>query len=309
MRTVFIGSPDFAVPIFRRLAKRSTVIGVVTQPDRRAGRGRNVTSPPVAEAAREMNTPVFQPLKINSSESFHRLEVWSPEVIVVAAYGQILSARVLGIPPLGCLNVHASLLPRWRGASPIQAAILAGDAETGVTIMKMDEGMDTGPILSQRRTPIRPREAGGQLALRLSLMGADLLAQTLDPYADGSITPIPQLEDLATYAPLVHKADGRLDWSLSALQLQRQIQAFEPWPSSFFFWRKKRIVVRRARAEKPQTACPGHVVLLGNDPAVGTPHGLLRLEVVQPAGKAEMPAAAFLRGAPDFLGADLSAAN
>jgi methionyl-tRNA formyltransferase len=306
MRTIFFGSPDFAVPIFRRLAESSTVVGVVTQPDRRAGRGRKITPPPIAEMAKAMDVPIFQPLKINSSDSLQQLELWAPDAIVVAAYGQILSPRVLGVPPLGCLNVHASLLPRWRGASPIQAAIRAGDAETGVTIMKMDEGMDTGPILSQRRTPIQPHETGGELANRLACMGANLLVETLDPYADGSINPIPQLDDLATYAPLLHKADGLLDWSLPALELQRQIQAFEPWPTSFFYWREKRIVVRRARAEMRQTASPGHVVVLDDCPAIGTSDGLLFLELIQPAGRAEMPAAAFLRGAPAFAGADLS---
>lgn len=308
MHIVFFGSPDFAVPVFNRVAQSFSVVGVVTQPDRRAGRGRSLQPPPVAEAARGRGIAVLQPPRVNSPDTIHQIKAWSPDVIVVAAYGQLLSSELLSIPPHGCLNVHASLLPRWRGASPVQSAIRAGDAETGVTIMKMDKGMDTGPILAQRRTEIRPGEAGGQLAKRLSSLGAQLLVETLRLYLAGEITPIPQPDDLATYAPLLKKSDGRLDWQSPAEELERQVYAYEPWPSSFFFWRDRRIVVRRGHAAALERARPGQVEVMADAPAVGTAEGLLHLDVVQPAGKSEMSGAAFLRGAPDFAAADLSAA-
>jgi methionyl-tRNA formyltransferase len=306
MRIVFLGSPDFAVPIFARLRQTFPIAGVVTQPDRRAGRGRVMQSPPVAQLARHFGVDLLQPPLINADAAIRRLSAWSPDIIIVAAYGQILSPKVLSIPLLGCLNVHASLLPRWRGASPVQAAIRAGDAETGVTIMEMDKGMDTGPILSQRRTEVCPRETGGELAKRLASLGGELLIETLPAYIAGEITPIPQPENLATYAPLLKKSDGLLDWGTPAQELERQVFAYEPWPTSFFHWQQRRIVVRRAHAIPEQAGRPGRVVVLQEAPAVGTPHGVLCLDFVQPAGKSEMSGAAFLRGAAGFAHARLS---
>ncbi|MBZ0303785.1 MAG: methionyl-tRNA formyltransferase, partial [Anaerolineae bacterium] len=198
---VFMGTPDFAVPVLRALIEHHTVIGVVTQPDRPAGRSRQIQASPIKTLALSHHIPVFQPEKIRHPEAIAELEQWQPDVYIVAAFGQILPQRVLDIPPHGSINVHASLLPRWRGAAPIQAVIRAGDAETGITIMKMDAGLDTGPILSQRTIPITPDETGASLHDKLAEVGAALLIDTLPDYLDGAIQPQAQDETLVTYAP------------------------------------------------------------------------------------------------------------
>ncbi len=187
-----MGSPEFALPTLRALAERYPVVGVVTQPDRPAGRGGTLKPPAVKQAALRLGLPVIQPEKLRQPEAMARLHAWAPDVIVVVAFGQILRPEVLDLPPFGCVNVHGSLLPRWRGAAPIQAAILAGDVETGITIMKMDAGVDTGPILSQRALPIAPDETGGSLFEKMSRLGAELLLETLPPYLAGELQPRPQ---------------------------------------------------------------------------------------------------------------------
>jgi methionyl-tRNA formyltransferase len=305
MQLLFFGSPEFSLPSLRALHQSFSIAGVVAQPDRRAGRGRALQPPPVAELAASLDLEVYQPRDINAPDAIDRLRRWKPQVIVVAAYGQILSSEVLSLPELGCINIHASLLPRWRGASPIQAAIKAGDAETGITIMKMDEGMDTGPIIAQRRVRIAETETGGQLTMRLADLGAELVTEVLPTYLEGEIQPIPQIDDLATYAPLLKKADGELDWDQPAEALARQVRAFEPWPTSFFHWQRRRIVVRSASALPGDDAAAGAVTVVEDQPAVVTSEGILCLQVVQPAGKTEMSGAAFLRGAKDFPGSRL----
>src|SRR5215210_4653042 len=212
-KLVFMGSPDFALPSLQALNQQYEVVGVVTQPDRASGRGRALNAPPVKLLARELNLPVIQPEKLRQPEAMEQLRAWAPDLIVVAAFGQILRKDVLDLPPYGCINVHASLLPRWRGAAPINAAILHGDEETGVTIMKMDAGLDTGPMLAQRSIRLTRDDTAGSVFEKLSTLGADLLIETLPDYLSGKITPTPQPEEGITYAPILKKEEGRLDFT------------------------------------------------------------------------------------------------
>lgn len=307
MRLVFMGSPEFGRTVLEGLLGHFDVVGVVTQPDRPAGRGRRPQPPPVKQLALEAGLPLIQPARLRDPEAMDQLRAWAPDLIVVAAYGQILRPEVLNLPPHGCLNVHASLLPRWRGASPVQYAILHGDEVTGVTIMLMDEGLDTGPILSQRETPIGPEETAGELAARLAHLGAELLVETIPRYVSGELRPRPQDDSLATLAPRLTKEQGRLDWRKPAEALARQVRAFEPWPGSYFDLNEKRILVRRAHAQPlDKRLPPGTVVEIDGRPAVATPEGALVLDVVQPGGKRPMPGDAFLRGARHLVGKILS---
>lgn len=301
-----MGTPDFAVPTLESLvsARDVNVVGVVTQPDRPRGRGRRLTPSSVKQTAMAHDRPVFQPQSLHTPEAVAQLAAWEPEVIVVAAFGQILPPDVLDLPPHGCLNVHASLLPRWRGAAPVQAAILAGDEVTGVTIMQMDAGLDTGPILARREEPIRPDDTRETLEERLARLGATLLVETLPPYLAGKLTPRPQPEESATYAAQLRKEDGRLDWSRPAVELDRRVRAFTPWPGAFTTWRGQRLRVLQA-APLPNwqdDARPGTVIALADGAAVATGRGALRLEEVQLAGKQRMDIATFLRGQREFVG-------
>ncbi len=302
-RVVFMGSPAFAVPILEALAAAYPVVGVVTQPDRPAGRGRRLTPPPVKEAAQALGLPVMQPRRLKAPEAVEQLVAWAPDLIVVAAYGQILRPNVLALPRYGAINVHASLLPRWRGASPIQHAILAGDRETGITIMLMDEGLDTGPILSQRSLPIAPEDTAATLSPKLARLGATLLLETLPPYLQGTLQPRPQPEEGVTYAPLLKKEDGRLDFTQPAEVLARQVRAFDPWPGTFMEWAGGRLKVLQAEALERPSPGPGRPLVVEGFPAVGTGAGVLLLRRVQPAGRRPMPGDAFLRGAPRWAAA------
>lgn len=300
-RIVFMGSPDFALPTLRALAMHYTVVGVVTQPDREAGRGRKLTPPPVKTLAHELGIPCIQPLRLKEPAAWEQLQNWQPDLIVVAAFGQILRQNVLDLPRFGCINVHASLLPRWRGAAPIQAAILAGDDETGITIMQMDAGLDTGAILRQRATPIGEHETGGELFERLAQMGADLLLETLPDYLDGKITPLPQDDSLATYAPRLEKSSGLLDFALPAVDLARRVRAFNPWPGAYTLWAGNPLKVHRAHAVPAQALWEaGKPVVLNNLPGFATSEGILVLDEVQLPGKKAIAAADFLRGVRDW---------
>jgi len=295
-----MGSPDFALSTLRALHAHYPVVGVVTQPDRAAGRGRELKPPPVKMLALELDIPVIQPEKLRQPEAMEQLRAWSPDVIVVAAFGQILRQDVLDLPSFGCLNVHASLLPRWRGAAPINAAILHGDEETGITIMKMDAGLDTGPILSQRALRIAPDETAGSLFEKLSMLGADLLLETLPGYLAGEIEPRPQPEEGVTYAGMMKKEEGRLDFSQSAMELERKVRAFNPWPGTFFDWEGTLLKVHRA-AISPGKKREGQRLVVDGLPAVATSDGVLLLEEVQPAGKKPMDGKAFLAGARNWV--------
>ncbi|MHB0987351.1 MAG: methionyl-tRNA formyltransferase [Bellilinea sp.] len=301
LRTVFMGSPEFARTILQALIGRTNLVGVVTQPDRPAGRGKVLTAPPVKMLAEEAGIPVMQPERLRRPEAFDQLAAWQPDLIVVAAFGQILRQNVLDLPKFGCINIHASLLPRWRGAAPIQAALLHGDRQTGVTIMKMDAGVDTGDILSQRAVEIAEQDNTVSLTDRLAVAGAELLLATLPPYLDGKIQPTPQDNALATYAPMLKKEDGLLDFSESAKALVCKVRAYNPWPGAYFQWEGQPIKVLSASSLSEtglQSAQHGTVNGL---PAIGTAEGALVLREVQPAGKKPMPGGVFLNGARGWL--------
>jgi methionyl-tRNA formyltransferase len=301
-RIVFMGSPEFSLLSLKTLVKGYSVVGVVTQPDRPAGRGRSMKPPPIKTLAQELDLPIIQPQKLSDPDAVGQLRDWNPDLIVVAAYGQILKPGVLDLPQYGCVNIHASLLPRWRGAAPIQATILHGDQETGITIMVMDIGMDTGPIISQRKIPIQPDDNGGALSERLSLLGAELLLDTLTPYLEGEITPKPQDNALATYAPMLKKKDGQLDFTHPAEYLARQVRAFYPWPGSFTYWQEQVLKIHLAHVAPPDvildfSISPGARIIYQSLPAFRTSEGLLVLDQVQPSGKKIMSGKAFLQGA------------
>jgi methionyl-tRNA formyltransferase len=231
LRVAFAGTPDFAVPALEVLLNSGhSVVGVLTQPDRPKGRGRQLAASPVKLAALAHNIPVSQPTTLKDEAGRATLVAWRPDVLVVVAYGLILPAAVLSVPRLGCLNIHASLLPRWRGAAPIQRAILAGDAETGVTIMLMDAGLDTGPMLLRQQIAIGRHETGGSLHDRLAAIGAATLLKALEGYASGAVAAVPQPADGVTYAAKIEKAEALIDWRSDALEIERQVRAFNPWP-------------------------------------------------------------------------------
>jgi methionyl-tRNA formyltransferase len=296
-RTVFMGSPDFAVPTLRALADEGgyDLLGIVTQPDRPAGRGNKLTPPPVKIAADELGIPSIQPEKLRQPEAMAQLRAWNPDLIVVAAFGQILRPEVLDLPKYGCINVHASLLPRWRGAAPIQAAILAGDAETGITIMQMDPGIDTGPMLSQHAIPILPDDTGGSIFEKLSALGGELLLETLPRYLGGELHPQTQPAEGATYAPMLKKEDGLLDFTRPAAELERRVRAMSPWPGAFMLWQGAPLKIQKAHVAAGNTET-GKQVVVDGFPAVGTAEGLLVFDELQPSGKKPMPGKAFLSG-------------
>jgi len=292
-----MGSPKFALPTFKMLAAKYNLVGAVTQPDKPAGRGQKLTPPPVKELALQLGIPMIQPNRLKEPAAMDQLIAWQPDLIVVAAFGQILRQSVLDLPVLGCINVHASLLPRWRGAAPIQAAILNGDRETGITIMKMDAGVDTGSIFAQKAIPVLSDDTSESLSEKLAELGADLLDQTLQDYIAGRIVPHLQDESLATKAPMIKKEDGLLDFNLPAEISERKIRAFNPWPGAYFNWQNTLIKVLEAHIVPGVEAMPGQSGTVGRYPGVGTGNGWLVLDMVQPAGKKPMAGDVFLRGA------------
>lgn len=294
-----MGSPDFSLPTLRALAHTYDVIGVVTQPDRASGRGRERKAPPVRTLALELGIPVMQPEKLRQPEAMEQLRAWAPDLVVVAAFGQILRKDVLELPRFGCINVHASLLPRWRGAAPIHAAILAGDEETGVTIMKMDVGLDTGPMLSKRSIRLMPDDTAGSVFEKLSTLGADLLIETLPDYVSGKLQPVPQPDDGMTYAPMMKKEQGKLDFSDDVYALERRARAFNPRPGAFMDFDGMLLKVHRAHVETGD-ASVGQRLVVRDQPAVGARGGLLVLDEVQPAGKKSMSGKSFLAGARNW---------
>ena len=301
IRIVFMGSPDFALPSLSALAaaRNYQVVGVVTQPDRASGRGRELKSPPVKSLALELNIPVVQPEKLR--EAMAQLQEWNPDLIVVAAFGQILKRDVLDMPRYGCINVHASLLPRWRGAAPINAAILHGDEETGVTIMQMDVGLDTGPMLATKSIRIRPDDTAGSVTQTLSTLGADLLIETLPEYFSGNITPVPQPAEGFTYAPMLQKGDGQLNFTNSAVELERRVRAMNPWPGAWFEWNGNLLKVLRASiVSGEKSLVSGSRFTVEGRPAVQSAEGVLVLDEVQPAGKKVMSGKSFLAGAREW---------
>ncbi len=303
-----MGTPAFALPTLRALheAEEYQIVGVFTKPDRPAGRGRKLQMSPVKRYANEADLPLFQPRSLRRAEPQSELLHLVPDLIIVAAYGLILPPAVLDAPRYGALNVHASLLPRHRGASPIAAAIRAGDQESGITIMKMDPGLDTGPIIAQQATPIGPDETAGELASRLAAMGAALLLAVLPKWLGGELVSVPQDDNLATYAPMIKKEEAWLDWTRPALFLARQVRALNPWPVAMTTWQGKQLRIWQARALAQTMAGEvGHIVNWQGMPAVITGTGILLLEEIQLAGKKRLSAAQFCRGYRNFVGGKL----
>jgi len=296
LRVVFMGTPEFAVPTLKALHANFKVIGVVTQPDRPRGRGLKSVATEVKKAAVELCLPVIEPERPGSPETQALLEEWAPDVIVVAAYGKILPEAVLKLPPLGCINLHGSILPRHRGASPISAAILAGDTITGVTTMLMDRGTDTGQILMTSEIPLSEDETAGTLHDKLMEPGADLVVETLKRLREGSIVPRPQDDSKATICKPLSREDGQLDWALDAEHLSRLVRAYNPAPGAFFDLSGQRVKVWEARSEEGHGE-PGRITeIMSDGTAVGTGKGLLVLGQVQAPAKKRISGADFVRG-------------
>jgi methionyl-tRNA formyltransferase len=311
-RIIFMGTPDFAVPALEGLlASENPVAAAVTQPDRATGRGQRVATTPVKTVALRHGIPVHQPETLRDPRVREELAHLAPDLIVVAAYGKLLPRAVLGLPTHGCINVHASLLPRHRGAAPIQWALLEGDALTGVTIMQMNEGLDEGDILLQRTEPIVATDTGVTLAGRLAQLGARTLVEAIQGLKEGSVEPRPQDSSRATLAPRIRKEAGRIDWREPAERLERRVRAFQPWPTAYTSLGGRQLKILQAAVEPPPVGGtgsrpPGIVMACSADGiAVATGDGTLILLVVQLEGRRALPAADFLRGHPMAPGAVL----
>lgn len=300
-RIIFMGSPDFAIPSLEALHENYGLTAVVTQPDRPAGRGRALAPCAVKQRALELGLPVLQPVSLRKLGAITELAQYKPSLIVVAAFGQILPKMVLEMPEKGCVNVHASLLPRWRGASPIQAAIAAGDHESGVTIMLMNEGLDTGPILAQRGVPIRPTTNAEELSQQLAFLGAQTLIEVLPSFLSGMLAPLPQDDTNQTYAPMLKKSEGELDFSKPAVELERKVRAFYPWPGTYFMLDGKRVKVLEAHVHDSFASEMGERYVVNGLPAIGTSESFLVFDSLQPEGKKNMTGQAFLNGQPGWL--------
>ena len=313
MRVVFMGTPEFAIPPLKHLIfNKYQVVAVYTKPDKPAGRGRSLVSPPLKRTALTWKLPVVQPISLKSAEVMAQLSEFHPDVIVVAAFGQILPQSVLDIPSYGCINIHPSLLPRFRGASPVAAAILAGDELTGVSIMLMDRGLDTGPILARAQIPISAQDTTGSLTAKLSLIAAQLLLEVLPRWSRGELTPQPQNEAEATYSGSISKEEGEIDWHLPAVGIWRRVRALQPWPGCYTRWQGRQLKIIEAVPLPGERALEvGQVVAL--TPAVeskavfgvSTREGILGVLRVQLEGKRAMSAAEFLRGQRQFIGSIL----
>ena len=316
-----MGTPGFAVTPLEQLVDNGyQVVAVYTQPDRAAGRGRSLVAPPLKKAALARGLPVMQPASMKRGPVAEEMAGLQPDVIVVAAFGQILPRAVLNIPPLGCVNIHPSLLPRYRGTAPVPGAILNGDTFTGVSIMLMDPGMDTGPVLSRAQIPIAPADTTGSLMSRLSLVGAQTLLDVLPRLARSEIVPQPQDEDKATYTSLISKDAGGIDWKLPAVDIARRVRAFQPWPVCYTTWQGRQLKVLEAvhpamdavshPSEEDSREAGRVVALKGRAAAFGviTGDGILGMVRVQMEGKRVMSAAEFMHGQRDFIGAVLPSA-
>lgn len=305
-RIVFMGTPEFAVPVLQALVEHYNVVAVYTRADKPSGRGKQVAVSPVKHFALQHNLPLEQPRSLRHGSEQHRLQEYQPDLVIVAAYGLLLPQPILDIPKLGSINTHASLLPRWRGASPITFAILSGDAETGVTLMQIDEGLDTGNILTSRSIPILPDDTTGSLTEKLSTLGAQLLLDTLPAYLQGKVTSTPQDQSRATMTRLVAKEDGKINWDTSATYLERMIRAYQPWPSAYSHLHGEQFKIMSAAALDNQAPeLPGTVLQIGKDIGVASGKGVLLLREVQLAGKRAMSAGEFARGQREFVGSRL----
>jgi methionyl-tRNA formyltransferase len=296
MRLVFIGTGEIGVPTLQALLKSEhQVVAVVTQPDKPAGRDQRLEAPPIKRAVMGATMSIFQPTRIKDRQSIQEIRALGPDAIVVMAYGQILPREVLEIPGLACLNLHASILPRWRGAAPIQAAIAAGDRETGITVMYMDEGLDTGEILLQRKIDILPEETGGSLHNRLAIIAPEALLESLRMLGSGSAPRIPQDKSLATYAPKLNREDGRIDWAEPADVIERKTRAYDPWPGAFMELGDRNLKIFLASVVDVNGK-PGEILRSDNELIIAAGKDALSMREVQMEGKKRMSAAEFLRG-------------
>lgn len=306
MRIVFMGTPAFAVPSLEALLQsEETVVGVVTQPDKPKGRGQAMAASPIKQLAAKAGVPILQPVKMKDPAFLDALRAWQADLIAVAAFGRILPPVILEMPPKGCVNVHGSLLPKYRGAGPIQWAIINGDQETGITTILMDAGMDTGDILLQERVPIDLEDTAGSLSEKLAKVGGPLLLETFRRLKAGILTPQPQDNDLATMAPLLQKEDGQIDWTLSAGEIANRVRGLSPWPGAFTYIGQERWMIWKARAlTDPTSAEPGTAVAVTKDAIhIATGRGLLAVTELQPANGRRMMIQQYLAGhrlAPGF---------
>ncbi|MBQ9065041.1 MAG: methionyl-tRNA formyltransferase [Blautia sp.] len=310
-RIIYMGTPDFAVPALEALIEEGyQVTGVVTQPDRPKGRGKAVIETPVKQTAAAHDIPVWQPAKVRDPEFVEFISAQKPDMIIVAAFGQIIPKSMLDIPPFGCLNIHGSLLPAYRGASPIQQAVLSGDSESGITIMRMNEGLDTGDIISQRVVPIAPDETGGSLFDKLKTEGAGLLIETLPSVFDGTAVYIQQPEESPTpYAAMLKKQSGLLDFAKSASELERVVRAMDPWPGAYTFLNGKTLKIWKTEALADDIPGKENGTIIKTGPEgifVKCGSGVLRISELQLEGRKRMDADAFLRGCRDIEGTVLT---
>lgn len=297
MRTVFLGTPAFAVPTLERMvAAGHEVLLAVTQPDRPRGRGKQLAAPPVKEAALRLGIEVYQPERVRRPEAVERLRSLRPDVMVVVGYGQIIPQSVIDIPPLGIVNVHASLLPKYRGAGPVQWAIVNGETVTGITTMRIDAGLDTGDMLLKRETAIGPEENAVELGARLSVIGADLLVETLAGLDAGTVTPQKQDSAQATYAPLLKKEDGLIDWSNSAQSIHDRVRGLQPWPGAYTSFRGQSLHIWRSRMQAGTVAAAPGTIVSVKPLLVASGEGALELVEVQAEGRKRMSAADFANG-------------
>lgn len=313
VRVVFMGTPALGQAMLEALiAEKYNIVGVVTRPDRPVGREQTLEQSPVKVTATKHGIAVFQPERLND-EAIREIKEWKPDIIVVAAYGRILPKSLLELPGFGCVNVHTSLLPRWRGASPIQNALMAGDTETGVTLMLLNEGMDTGDIITKRACPIDPHERADALTLKLTQLGQALLIETLPLWVKRKVTAIPQSSEGMTLCQLIEREDGHVFWNTSAQEIYNRFRGLYPWPGIFTFWKRGEDDIIRIKLHEIsfQKLTPsedhllGHVFEIGDKIGVKTSEGVIFLEMIQPEGKTVMPARAFLQGNPEFIGAVL----
>jgi methionyl-tRNA formyltransferase len=308
MRIVFMGTPEFAVVPFECLLRNGfEVAAVYTQPDKEAGRGRTLAASPLKTAAMKWGIPVFQPAHLRTPEEIVTLAALKMDVIVVAAYGQILREAVLEIPPHGCLNIHPSLLPKYRGVSPIPAAILNGDEFSGVSVMKLDKGVDTGPVLGQAQVRVSDYDTTGTLTEKLSIIGGQILTELLPRWVAGKILSCTQDNTRATYTKMIEKSAGEIDWQKSAIEIWRQVRACQPWPGGFTSWQGKQLKIVEAVPLIGETTQPGKVVALKETPGFGvsTGQGVLEVTRVQAEGKRVMTGEEFLRGQRQIIGVTL----
>jgi methionyl-tRNA formyltransferase len=299
MRIVFMGTPEFAVPSLEALlASGDQVVGIVTQPDRPKGRGQQLTPSPVKQIAQREAIPLLQPVKMKAPEFLEPLAAWKPDLIAVTAFGRILHPGILSLPPMGCVNVHGSLLPKYRGAAPIQWAVINGETETGITTMLMDEGMDTGPMLLQERIPILPDDTAGTLAPRLASLGGQLLVETIRQLKAGGLTPRVQDHSQATLAPLLKKEDGVIDWKADAQSIANRVRGLSPWPGAYTFHGQERWNIWKAVAVQESTAEPRGALLAVTKQSlkVATGNGVLELLEIQTANSKRMSVGQFLAG-------------